>query len=147
MSLPLVRPGAVLVLGLASVLSAPLPSSAAEARAAQLVITANPSTGLASSTAVGVGGRGLNPQYTYYAQQCGVINEATGEWACDPNTRVRLTPDEGGAFSTPLSVRKHFEGVRGNGEYHSIHCGRIQCVVGVAATDGGDATTAPLEFR
>lgn len=133
-------------LSLGLVLAAQSPSLATEARASQITITVNPSTDLPPIARVGVAGRGLDPEYPYHVQQCAVVDDSTNEWACDPNTRVQIDPDEAGAFSTPLTVHKRFVGYRGTGEYIPFDCAHVQCAVSVSATDGQDFTTAPITF-
>ncbi|MFD0692212.1 enediyne antibiotic chromoprotein [Actinomadura fibrosa] len=146
----LARSVAVASVGLGLALAAQAPSTAAEARAPkpsmkEATIEVNPATDLPSTAAVGVSGRGLDPEYTYYAQECGV-RIASNDWACDPNTRVEIEPGKGGAFSTPLTVHSRFTGVMGNGEMFDLDCHLARCIVGVAALDGGDATSAPISF-
>ncbi|MUN39732.1 hypothetical protein GNZ18_24500 [Actinomadura sp. NEAU-AAG5] len=140
----LVRTGAATAAGLAVALAAPYPSLAA-ARGREVAVTVRPSTSLAETARVEVSGDGLDPEDTYYAQQCGAVEE--GEPSCDQGNRVRITPDGNGAFRVALTVHRRFEAASGDRPRVAVDCAQVGCTVGVGDEDGEDAGSVPVSFR
>ncbi|MEN3541417.1 enediyne antibiotic chromoprotein, partial [Microbispora sp. ZYX-F-249] len=103
----------VLALGLGIALA----GSPANASAA---IKVTPSTGLSDGAVVTVSGVGLQAGDVYHVGQCAAVSDTS--YACNSPESADVAVAADGSLSTPLTVRKTFQGVAADGSVHPIDC-------------------------
>ncbi|MFC3451328.1 enediyne antibiotic chromoprotein [Amycolatopsis speibonae] len=108
--------------------------------------TVTPSSGLADNAVVQVGASGLTAGAAYTVGECAEVSP--GVLACNASGRVDVTAAGDGTLSTPLTVKKSFEGILFDGtSYGTVDCAAVTCVIGLADAAGNGPAGVALSFQ
>jgi Neocarzinostatin family len=133
----LVKFGAAAALALGLGLGFQLPANAA-------AISVTPSSGLSDGATVTVSGSGLKAGGVYHVGQCAAIRPDA--YACNSANGVDVVANGSGAATTPLVVRRSFQGTAADGSTSPVDCSVVPCVVGVF-DDTFDGGAVPIAFK